>query len=1163
MKVLKQLKSWRSSSRRNGVSRPDSVGGLQVESLESRVLLSIAPPTAWDQYMLEIINLARSDPAAEAARYGIDLNEGVPVSDTISLAAKQPMAFNGYINDAAQGHSEWMLDNDVFSHTGASGSSPSERMTAAGYSFSPTPAGSGENIAYTGTTGPLGGLTGRTLELHGILFVDEDYPDRGHRTNMMNPNYNEIGVGVLTGVFTSPPYDYNSAMVTTDFAFTAGDSFLTGVVYDDGFITNDNFYTPGEGYADVTVTAVNQGDSSISSVETWDSGGYSLQLPAGAYDVTVSHATLGNAIFNDVTIGSVNVKLDALTTDFQAPEIKVFGNSKSISDGDSSPREADHTDFESVDFDGGTITRTFTIENTGDGPLSLTASPAVTITGANAADFTVVDQPDAVIAAGATTTFQVQFDPSAIGERTATVNFANDDSDENPFDFEIVGTGIEVIPVLPVVTAEAPDADAAEPGVDTGAFTVIRTGDTDTDLTISYTVTGTASSGADYNALSGSVTIPTGSSSALVTVTVIDDAEEEDTETVVLNISTSPDYLMGATGSATVNIADDDGPPTVTVVATDGDADETGLDTGIFTFSRTGDTDEELTVSYDVAGTATSDTDYSALLRSVTIPVGASTATATVTAIDDDIVEGAETVVVTVAASGDYELGATTSATVTIADDDVPPTVTIVATDADADETGPDTGTFTFSRTGDTDQALTVNVTISGGATNGTDYQTVSDTVVIPIGQTFTTVTVTPIDDEDSEPSETVAVNIAVDAAYDIGTPASATVTIGDDDGLSVAFGDGIANSVIYTDPSGATATISVKSGTGAVVFLGDVTTIDTKKGVEVTGAADASISSITVDPSSSSATLTVKANSVIAVDNITVNGSANSISGKNVSLGGDLTVSGGLAKLELLEVADQHVIDIGAGADSLAVKFGDVTDLTLNSLTPLKSLSVESWQDTDATADVITAPSLSKLSVRGDFAAGLSLTGALGSAKISGSITGGAWNISSAKSISVSGDYSNASLTLTQALQAGVNVLSKLSVKGAMDTVTVNSIGNLGKLSIARLIDSNIFAGVDSSVTGLPDDPADFTSAASIAGVKLNGKTAATWMANSNIAASELGKVSFGWAQTDNSDTDFGIACQKFNSISYKDASGAIKATDPIDLTQFDNLVDLVVRTV
>ena len=143
MKVLNQLKSWRWSSRRRGMSRragakqsvmamPDTVGALQVESLESRVLLSIAAPTDYDQYMLELINLARNDPAAEAARYGIDLNEGVPVSDTMSTDAKQPMAFNGNINDAAQDHSQWMLDNDVFSHTGASGSSPSVRMTSAG-----------------------------------------------------------------------------------------------------------------------------------------------------------------------------------------------------------------------------------------------------------------------------------------------------------------------------------------------------------------------------------------------------------------------------------------------------------------------------------------------------------------------------------------------------------------------------------------------------------------------------------------------------------------------------------------------------------------------------------------------------------------------------------------------------------------------------------------------------------------------------------------------------------------------------------------------------------------------------------------------------------------------------------------------------------------------
>ncbi|MEJ1962623.1 MAG: Calx-beta domain-containing protein [Gammaproteobacteria bacterium] len=86
--------------------------------------------------------------------------------------------------------------------------------------------------------------------------------------------------------------------------------------------------------------------------------------------------------------------------------------------------------------------------------------------------------------------------------------------------------------------------------------------------------------------------------------------------------------------------------------------------------------------------------------------------------------------------------------------------MTIAATDANAAEQGADTGTFTVTRTGTTAAALTVNLVLSGTATNGVDYQTIANTVVIPAGAASATVTVTPIDDAVVEPAETVVATI-------------------------------------------------------------------------------------------------------------------------------------------------------------------------------------------------------------------------------------------------------------------------------------------------------------------------------------------------------------------------------------------------------------------
>src|SRR5438552_15691489 len=76
-------------------------------------LYSHGDPTAEEQLMLELVNRARANPAAEAARLGIDLNEGLE-ANTISAEPKQPLAFNPQLIQAARGHSQWMLDHDTF-----------------------------------------------------------------------------------------------------------------------------------------------------------------------------------------------------------------------------------------------------------------------------------------------------------------------------------------------------------------------------------------------------------------------------------------------------------------------------------------------------------------------------------------------------------------------------------------------------------------------------------------------------------------------------------------------------------------------------------------------------------------------------------------------------------------------------------------------------------------------------------------------------------------------------------------------------------------------------------------------------------------------------------------------------------------------------------------
>jgi len=396
--------------------------------------------------------------------------------------------------------------------------------------------------------------------------------------------------------------------------------------------------------------------------------------------------------------------------------------------------------------------------------------------GLSEADLTVTPTDDSLVEGSETVIVTLVDGPGyTVGTpSTATITIADND---------------EVAPPLPTVTVTASDANAAEPGT-TGTFTISRTGSTAAALPVNYALNGTADNGTDYETLSGSVTISSGSSSTSITLTPIDDSSVEGNETAILTLTANPAYSVGSPGSATVTLADNDEEPppplpTVTVAATDANAAEPS-NTGTFTVSRTGSTAASLTVNYAMNGSAQNGADYQGLSGSVTISAGSSSAGVTLSPIDDTAVENNETAILRILENPAYSVGSPSSATVAIADNDEPPppplpAVTVAATDAGAGEPA-NTGTFTVSRTGGTSSSLTVNYSLNGSAQNGTDYQNLSGTVTIASGASSAGIVVTPIDDSVDENNETVVLTLSSSSAYTVGSPSSATVTIADND---------------------------------------------------------------------------------------------------------------------------------------------------------------------------------------------------------------------------------------------------------------------------------------------------------------------------------------------------------------------------------------------
>ncbi|AFY42366.1 Ig-like domain-containing protein [Nostoc sp. PCC 7107] len=145
------------------------------------------------------------------------------------------------------------------------------------------------------------------------------------------------------------------------------------------------------------------------------------------------------------------------------------------------------------------------------------------------------------------------------------------------------------------------------------------------------------------------------------------------------------------------------------------------------------------------------------------------------------------------------------------------PLVAIAATDATAAEAGTEPGTFRITRTGDTSNVLTVNYTVAGGA-NQTDYTpNLTSSVIIPAGQSFVDITITPVDDSLVEGNETVTLTLVDTADYDLSAIATATVTITDND---------VAPGAVRIHDIQGTAHISALNGQGVVNVAGIVTAI-------------------------------------------------------------------------------------------------------------------------------------------------------------------------------------------------------------------------------------------------------------------------------------------------------------------------------------------------
>ena len=329
----------------------------------------------------------------------------------------------------------------------------------------------------------------RTAEINIINNDSNENPyNFSIQGNAINPEINILGnaISIVDGDTTPSLTDF------TDFNSVSV-----------GFSTNRTFNIQNTGTTNlnlgaITISGANAADFILTLSPT------SILIPGASTTFTVVFYPLAYGT-RTATISIANNDSNENPYDFSvkgtgvSPEINLLGNATSISDGDTSPVVTDWTDFGNTNT-GTTITRTFTIQNTAAFPLSI---GAITFSGINATEFTVTTLPSATVIAGSSTTFVVSFNPSAIGLRTATLSIVNNDSNENPYDFSIQGTGLAPEINLLGNNVNIIDGDATPSITDWTDFTSTNIG---TIITRTFTIQNTGTATLNIGAISFSGT---------------------------------------------------------------------------------------------------------------------------------------------------------------------------------------------------------------------------------------------------------------------------------------------------------------------------------------------------------------------------------------------------------------------------------------------------------------------------------------------------------------------------------------------------------------------------------------------------------------------------------------------------------------------------------
>ena len=438
-----------------------------------------------------------------------------------------------------------------------------------------------------------------------------------------------------------------------------------------------------------------------------------------------------------------------------------------------------------------------------DNRIDVTLTSALSVDEAATGDFFTIlfNKPTPAegsftLAIGGTASVGVDFEPIAttlvvpigVSSKTIPVTLLDDDRVEEDETITITSLDVdsEIFQIAQSpddrATVAISDNDQSEVKIDTtnmakedtvdGQFTLTLSNPVDTDVEVSLSVGGSAAEGSDYANLKKSIIISANENDVTLPISVLSDDIVENDKTVIATLTATDHervFVSDSPNDSDSLVIKDDDSATISI-ALSVNAFEEGEANGNFTISMTDSAEFDTTVNYTVTGTATPDSDYTALNGRAILPFDQTSLMLPIVVKEDNNAEGDETVIVTLASTNHERVHIATSpgntASLVIKDNDIT-TVGFNLTESLVEE---DAGThqigivLSVPEGIQIDNDITVDILSSDGSADPqSDYDEVNEVVVFNEGAidgTKRSIELTIFEDNVVEGPETIVLEL-------------------------------------------------------------------------------------------------------------------------------------------------------------------------------------------------------------------------------------------------------------------------------------------------------------------------------------------------------------------------------------------------------------------